>query len=72
MECFAEEFKKAAVTALDSTNIVVGTITFGGDDFIRAIKERRDVEIHEVLPDNRDSLPDMILDRLKTIERRLH
>jgi nucleoside-triphosphatase len=69
MECFSELFKKTAITALDSANIVVGTITFGGDDFIRGIKERKDVEIHEVLPENRDSLPETILQKLETIAR---
>ena len=64
MECFSEVFRRAAVTALDSDNIVIGTITLGGDDFIQAIKEREDLEIHEVTPDNRDSLPDEILRRL--------
>jgi len=61
MECFSEAFKQAAKTALNSPNIVVGTITFGGDDFILGIKNREDIEIHEVTPDNRDELPAMIL-----------
>ena len=61
MECFSEVFKKAAVTALDSENIVIGTITLGGNDFIRGIKERDDLEIHEVTPENRDSLPEEII-----------
>jgi nucleoside-triphosphatase len=61
MECFSGLFKKAAIEALDSPNIVVGTITLGGDDFILEIKKRPDMEIYEVTPDNRDSLPDLIL-----------
>jgi nucleoside-triphosphatase len=60
MECFSEVFRQAAIKALDSPNIVMGTITFGGDDFIMGIKNRKDIEIHEVTPDNRDSLPDLI------------
>ena len=64
MECYSEVFRQAAITALDSDNIVIGTITFGGDDFIQGIKEREDLEIYEVTPDNRDSLPDLILKRL--------
>jgi len=64
MECFSEMFKQAAVRALDSPNIVVGTITFGGDDFILGIKNKQDIEIHEVTPENRDALPDMILKRI--------
>lgn len=64
MECFSEIFKQAAVNALDSPNIVVGTITLGGDDFIRGIKNRADIEIHEVTQDSRDSLPDLILKKI--------
>src|SRR5271157_1394952 len=48
MECFSEAFKAAALKALDSSNIVIGTITFGGDAFIQSIKSREDIEIHEV------------------------
>jgi len=64
MECFSEVFKEAAVKALDSPNIVIGTITFGGDDFIQSVKSREDIEIHEVTLDNRDSLPDFILGKV--------
>lgn len=64
MECFSEVFQKAALNALDSPNIVVGTITFGGDNFILGIKKREDIEIIEVTPDNRDSLPEMIIERI--------
>jgi nucleoside-triphosphatase len=64
MECFSDLFKQAALTALDSPNIVVGTITLGGDDFITRIKSRGDIEIHEVTQENRDSLPDVILERV--------
>ena len=61
MECFSQKFKKAAAKALDSPNIVVGTITFGGNDFILQVKQRSDIEIIEVTLGNRDSLPDLIL-----------
>jgi nucleoside-triphosphatase len=64
MECFSEVFRKAAIGALDSPNIVVGTITFGGDDFILGIKKRTDIEIHEVTAENRDALPVFILQRV--------
>ena len=67
MECFSEVFRKAAVRALDSPNIVVGTITLGGDEFILGIKERADIEIQEVTPDNRDSLPDMIVKKISAL-----
>ena len=64
MECFSDVFRKAALEALTSPNIVVGTITFGGDDFILGIKEREDIEVHEVTPGNRDVLPDMIMKKV--------
>ncbi len=64
MECFSEAFKRAALKAIDSPNIVVGTITFGGDDFILGIKKRDDMEITEVTQDNRESLPGVILRKI--------
>jgi nucleoside-triphosphatase len=67
MECFSEVFRMAAVRALDSPNIVLGTITFGGDDFILRIKNREDIEITEVNKENRDALPDMILQKINTV-----
>lgn len=70
MECFSEVFKQAALNALDSPNIVIGTITLGGDDFIRRIKEREDIEIHEVTQESRDSLPNLILERIAQLLRR--
>ncbi|MFH1415074.1 MAG: nucleoside-triphosphatase [Elusimicrobiota bacterium] len=68
MECFSETFKEAAVAALDSPNIVIGTITFGGDDFIQGIKSRKDIEIIEVTQDNRDSLPSLILRKITSVK----
>lgn len=64
MECFSEVFKQAALRALDSPNIVMGTITFGGDDFIQGIKKRVDMEIIEVTAENRDALPGVILEKI--------
>lgn len=67
MECFSEVFKRAATEALDSPNIVIGTVTLGGDDFIHGIKSRGDIEIYAVTPDNRDSLPGLILGKVKEL-----
>ena len=61
MECFSQLFKDAVISALDSPSRVIGTIALGGGDFIRSIKERGDVSIIEVTPDNRDNLPGHIL-----------
>lgn len=67
MECFSEVFKHAVIKALDSTNIVIGTIAQGGDDFITEVRSRNDVELHEVTQNNRKLLPDFILNRLSDI-----
>jgi nucleoside-triphosphatase THEP1 len=67
MECFSRAFKQAAANALDSPNIAIGTITFGGDDFIREVKKREDIEINEVTMDNRNLLPDLILRKISSL-----
>lgn len=72
MECFSRAFKEAVLTALDSPNIVVGTISLGGDEFFRRIKGREDVELLEVTLKNRDSLPDMILRRVVRLLEGMH
>lgn len=67
MECFSEAFKQAAMRALNAPNPVIGTITFGGDQFIMNIKNRADMEIIEVTPDNRDALPAFLLQKVSGI-----
>jgi nucleoside-triphosphatase len=69
MECFSELFREAALNALDGPNIVAGTITLGGDDFIQVIKKREDIEILEVTPYNRDSLPELILGKIAELQK---
>ena len=64
MECYSELFKKTAKTALDSSNVVIGTITFGGSGFIPEVKKRNDIEMIEVTGENRDELPGVILKKL--------
>lgn len=66
MECFSESFRRTALEALDSPNLVIGTITLGGGEFIQSIKEREDIEIIEVTPENRDGLPDLIIQKINS------
>ena len=68
MECFSETFREAAIKTLNSPNIVIGTITFGGDDFIQSIKRRDDIDITEVTAENRDSLADLILSKAAALK----
>ncbi|MCK5655900.1 MAG: AAA family ATPase [Candidatus Aureabacteria bacterium] len=67
MECFSKVFESAALEALDSSNIVIGTITFGGGEFIRQAKKRDDIEIMEVTLENRDKLPAKIIKEIDRI-----
>lgn len=67
MECFSEVFMKAASEVLDAENIVIGTITLGGNDFIKAVKQRDDLELIEVTLENRDGLPDMIVEKVMAL-----
>ena len=68
MECFSSAFCKAALKALDAPNMVLGTIAVGGTDFIRALKERKDIKIYEVTLQNRDQLPDLLLEIISPVE----
>lgn len=67
MECFSEKFVQATEKALNSPNIVIGTITFGGTDFILQVKEHPDIEIIEVTQKNREVLPEVVLRKVKAL-----
>jgi len=64
-ECFSENFISATRDALDSSNIVIGTITYGRHGFIQEIKERNDITIIEVTLENRDTIPIEIIKSVK-------
>jgi nucleoside-triphosphatase len=66
MECFSDKFIEAAQQVLDSSSLVIGTITLGGTDFIQEVKNREDVEIIEITLENRDELPVEIVNRIRT------
>jgi nucleoside-triphosphatase len=68
MECFSEKFRAAALAALDSRNIIVGTIALGGGDFIESLKNRLDMEIIEVTLANRDTLPGLLLAKIRELK----
>jgi len=67
MECFSEKFCEAAEKALDAPNVVLGTIAVGGTDFIRKIKERKDIKIYEVTVQNRDALPAQLIEEIEAL-----
>lgn len=69
MECFSPAFIEAAKRALDSSCIVIGTITLGGEGFIQEVKERSDVLIWEVTLENRDLLPAKVIKYIIKLEQ---
>lgn len=67
MECFSEKFCDIALKALDAENVVLGTIAVGGTDFIRKVKERKDIKIYEVTVQNRDVLPEQLIEEIEEL-----
>ena len=65
MECFSLQFKETLTKVLDLPNWVIGSIAQKGDAFIQGIKERADVTVITVTPQNRDFLVEEILDSIK-------
>ena len=70
MECFSEKFCEAASKALDAPNVVLGTIAVGGTDFIKKVKERKDIKIYEVTAQNRNELPEQLIEEIERLLER--
>ncbi|MFC2075259.1 nucleoside-triphosphatase, partial [Bdellovibrionota bacterium] len=68
MECFSAVFKETVLKALDSENIVLGTISVAEEKFTKEIKERDDVEIIEINSKNRDELPEQIIEKIMKLK----
>ena len=67
MECFSGKFCEAALNALDARNVVLGTIAVGGTDFIREIKQRKDIKIYDVTIQNRNVLPENLIEEIELL-----
>ena len=65
METLSRPFRLAVLDALDSKGPVVGTMLFKRQPFCDKIRARKDVEIVEVTEENRDKLPDIILQKIQ-------
>lgn len=65
MEILSPSFRCAVITALDSPRPVLGTIPEKGNRFLKSIRKREDVEIFIASLNNRDELPDLIVQRLR-------
>ncbi len=65
MECFSLQFKETLTRVLDLPNWVIGSIAQKGDAFIQQIKQRPDVTVITVTPQNRDILVYELLSLIK-------
>ncbi|MEM2944210.1 MAG: NTPase [Methanomassiliicoccales archaeon] len=66
MEVLSPLFRSLVVLALDSQNVVIATVSEKGkEDFFDEIKMRSDVELYVATFENRDILPNIILNRLR-------
>jgi nucleoside-triphosphatase len=61
MECLSDRFVAAMQALLDAGKPVVATIAQKGGGFIDEVKRRRDIELWELTPANRDSLSKKVL-----------
>jgi nucleoside-triphosphatase len=68
MELFSKHFRSLVCDALNSDRQVLATIPLRGNEFIRKIKQRSDIHLFEVTLNNRDLLPEAILDGLPNIK----
>jgi nucleoside-triphosphatase len=66
MECLSAKFVAAMRRLLDSPVTVVATVAQRGSGFIAEVRQRKDVELWEVTPANRDELPQRIVEWLGT------
>ncbi len=65
MELFSSAFRDAVVEAVESNKPVLGTIHFGlRNSFVNSVKKREDAEIFEVTYGNRETLHNLIIDKV--------
>jgi nucleoside-triphosphatase len=66
MEILSRAFRLAVLDALDSKCPVLGTMLFKRNPFCDKIRARSDVEIIEVTEENRDTLAELILQKMRS------
>ena len=71
MECLSRVFVGAVTSILDSQVPVLATVAAKGGGFIAAVKGRPDIEIVTVTHVNRGDLPDVLVERVRSMPERL-
>ena len=65
MELFSDRFQNLVRAAMNSDKQVLASISLKGNEFIREIKQRLDIHLLEVTHNNRNRLPETIVEELK-------
>jgi nucleoside-triphosphatase len=71
MELLSSKFRSRVIDLLVQPTNLLGTIAKKGNGFLARIKGRKDVELIEITPRNRDQLPEKIQRAIKTELRKL-
>lgn len=67
MELFSEKFRIAIKAAVESSKPLIGVVHWKTKDrLIESIKDRSDVEILSLTSQNRDAVPDIVLEKLES------
>jgi nucleoside-triphosphatase len=66
MELYSRKFRDKIIDLLAQPTNLLATIARKGKGFVEQIKGRNDIELIEVTRQNRDSLPEGILQRIRT------
>ena len=68
MELCSQAFKQAVLQAIDSTKLVIATIHYKATDaLVRNIKTRPDAELFEVTIENRNTIHNLIIEKITKI-----
>jgi|Deesub1362A_J573_1020465.scaffolds.fasta_scaffold00289_22 nucleoside-triphosphatase len=67
MELFSERFRQAVLQAMDSQRVVIATIAVYNNEFLRALKERRDVRLFELDIENREGLFMDVMEKVRAL-----
>ncbi|TVL99365.1 MAG: AAA family ATPase [Candidatus Brocadia sp. WS118] len=69
MELFSIQFRELVRKILNSDKTLLCTIKENGDAFTEEIKNRRDIALITVNYENRETLPEKVLEMLKTMKK---
>jgi nucleoside-triphosphatase len=68
MELYSKKFRQVVIQALDSPNNVIATIPAYKNEFLKKIRQRGDVEIYEIMRENREKLWDYLFTHFISIK----